>query len=47
MDRVTIQVDDFDLSHEVAALRRADKGVGAVCIVVGLNGLAHISPSCL
>jgi molybdopterin synthase catalytic subunit len=33
--RVRIQVDDFDLSAEVAALRRGDGGVGAVCAFVG------------
>ena len=33
--RVSIQTEDFDLSAEVAALRRHDKGVGAVCSFVG------------
>ncbi|NML46018.1 molybdopterin synthase catalytic subunit MoaE [Ramlibacter sp. G-1-2-2] len=32
---VSIQTQDFDLSAEVEALRRADKGVGAVCSFVG------------
>lgn len=33
--RVAIQAHDFDLSEEVAALRRADRRVGAVCAFVG------------
>lgn len=33
--RVAIQHEDFDLSAEVAALRRADARVGAVCSFVG------------
>ena len=33
--RVLIQTADFDLSHEVAALRTGDGGVGAVCVFVG------------
>ena len=33
--RVSIQTEDFDLSHEIAELRRNDKGVGAVCSFVG------------
>ena len=33
--RVAIQAHDFDLSEEVAALRRADQRVGAVCAFVG------------
>src|SRR5688572_22434085 len=33
--RVSIQTEDFDLSTEVAALRRENKGVGAVCSFVG------------
>ena len=32
---VSIQTADFDLSAEVAALRRQDAGVGAVCAFVG------------
>lgn len=35
MERVSIQVQDFDLSAEVAALRAQDRGVGAVCSFVG------------
>ena len=35
MARVTIQTADFDLSAEVAALRAADAGVGAVAAFVG------------
>ena len=33
--RVVIQAADFDLSHEVAALRAGDRRVGAVCSFVG------------
>jgi len=33
--RVAIQTEDFDLAAEVAALRRGDPGVGAVCSFVG------------
>jgi len=33
--RVSIQTEDFDLSREVAALRAADAGVGAVAAFVG------------
>ncbi|MDQ2780022.1 MAG: molybdenum cofactor biosynthesis protein MoaE [Pseudomonadota bacterium] len=33
--RVSVQTDDFDLSREVAALRAADGGVGAVVSFVG------------
>ena len=33
--RVSIPTEDFDLSAEVAALRRADAGVGAVCSFIG------------
>ena len=32
---VRIQHDDFDVSQELAALRRGDAGVGAVCVFVG------------
>ena len=35
MARVTVQAADFDLSTEVAALRRGDGGVGAVVSFVG------------
>jgi molybdopterin synthase catalytic subunit len=35
MARVTIQAQDFDVAAEVAALRRADPGVGAVCSFIG------------
>lgn len=34
-ERVSIQVDDFDLSAEVARLRVSNPGVGAVCSFVG------------
>ena len=33
--RVRIQADDFDLSVEVASLRVADAGVGAVAVFIG------------
>jgi molybdopterin synthase catalytic subunit len=33
--RVTIQAGDFDVSAEIAALRRDDPGVGAVCSFIG------------
>jgi molybdopterin synthase catalytic subunit len=33
--RVSIQIEDFDLSAEVARLRAGEKGVGAVCTFVG------------
>ena len=35
LSRVSIQTEDFDLSHEVAVLRSQNKGVGAVCSFVG------------
>lgn len=33
--RVRIQTEDFDVATEIAALRRDDAGVGAVCSFVG------------
>lgn len=33
--RVTIQPGDFDVAAEIAALRRDDPGVGAVCSFIG------------
>lgn len=33
--RVSVQVEDFDLSAEIAELRASDKRVGAVCSFVG------------
>ena len=33
--RVTVQSDDFDLGREVAALRAADAGIGAVATFIG------------
>ena len=33
--RVTIQAGDFDVAAEMAALRRDDRGVGAICSFVG------------
>ena len=35
LPRVSIQTEDFDLSVEIATLRRENKGVGAVCSFVG------------
>ena len=35
LSHVSIQTEDFDLSHEVAVLRSENKGVGAVCSFVG------------
>jgi molybdopterin synthase catalytic subunit len=34
-ERVTIQEQDFDVAAEIAALRRDDAGVGAVCSFIG------------
>ena len=34
-ERVSIRAEDFDLAHEIAALRAHDKRVGAVCSFVG------------
>src|SRR5689334_23847270 len=33
--RVSIQTEDFDVAAEIAALRRDDPGVGAVCSFIG------------
>src|SRR3954469_22321786 len=33
--RVRIQTEDFDVAAEIAALRRDDAGVGAVCSFIG------------
>ncbi|MFY7906890.1 MAG: molybdenum cofactor biosynthesis protein MoaE, partial [Burkholderiaceae bacterium] len=33
--RVSIQTQDFDVSHEVARLRAGQPGVGAVCTFIG------------
>jgi len=33
--RVSIQTEDFDVAVEIAALRHADPGVGAVCSFIG------------
>jgi molybdopterin synthase catalytic subunit len=33
--RVSVQTEDFNLADEIAALRRQDKRVGAVCSFVG------------
>ncbi|MDO9090123.1 MAG: molybdenum cofactor biosynthesis protein MoaE [Burkholderiaceae bacterium] len=40
-DRLVVQNADFDLSAEVAALRQADPGVGAVCSFVGTVRSSH------
>ncbi len=32
---VAIQTEDFDVSHELISLRRANPGVGAVCSFIG------------
>lgn len=34
-ERVSIQTADFDVAAEIAALRRDDAGVGAVCSFIG------------
>ena len=33
--RVSVQTDDFDLQHEISALRADDRRVGAVCSFIG------------
>jgi len=33
--RVVIQTQDFDVSHELALMRKSDLRVGAICIFVG------------
>ncbi|MET0312127.1 MAG: molybdopterin synthase catalytic subunit MoaE [Burkholderiaceae bacterium] len=33
--RVTVQAADFDVTSEVATLRKGDGGVGAVCVFIG------------
>ncbi len=35
LSHVSIQTEDFDLSHEVGVLRSQNKGVGAICSFVG------------
>ena len=35
LPRVAVQLEDFDLSTEISALRESDKRVGAVCSFVG------------
>jgi len=35
LPRVAVQLEDFDLSTEIAMLRESDKRVGAVCSFVG------------
>ena len=46
--RVSIQTEDFNLADEIAALRRQDKRVGAVCSFVGTvresNVAAAVAP---
>jgi molybdopterin synthase catalytic subunit len=45
--RVVIQIQDFDLGTEIAALREVDKRVGAVCSFIGTvrdrNDGLHVS----
>lgn len=41
--RVSIQTEDFNLADEIAALRRQDKRVGAVCSFVGTVRGSHES----
>ncbi|KRB96811.1 molybdenum cofactor biosynthesis protein MoaE [Hydrogenophaga sp. Root209] len=43
--RVSIQTEDFDLSAEVALLRKADKGVGAVCSFIGTVRDRNMAPT--
>ncbi len=43
--RVSIQTEDFDLSSELAALRRDDGRVGAVCSFVGTVRDRNLTPT--
>lgn len=45
LPRVFIQTADFDLSAEVARLREHDKGVGAVCSLIGTVRDRNSAPS--
>jgi molybdopterin synthase catalytic subunit len=49
MARVSIQLEDFDLSAEVSALRALDHGVGAVASFVGTmrNATAGVAASAM
>ncbi len=42
---ISIQIADFDVSAELAALRAQDKGVGAVCCFVGTVRDRHMAPT--
>ncbi len=42
--RVSVQTEDFNLADEIAALRRQDKRVGAVCSFVGTVREANVAP---
>jgi molybdopterin synthase catalytic subunit len=41
--RVSVQTEDFNLADEIAALRRQDKRVGAVCSFVGTVREANVA----
>ena len=43
--RVFIQTADFDLAHEIAALRSDDKRVGAICSFVGTVRDRNVAPT--
>ncbi len=43
--RVSIQTEDFDLTAEVAALRRDDPRVGAVCSFIGTVRDRNVAPT--
>jgi molybdopterin synthase catalytic subunit len=43
--RVSVQTEDFNLADEIAALRRQDKRVGAVCSFVGTVREGNVAPA--
>ncbi|RST55713.1 molybdenum cofactor biosynthesis protein MoaE [Variovorax sp. MHTC-1] len=43
--RVFIQTADFDLAHEIAALRSDDKRIGAICSFVGTVRDRNVAPT--
>ena len=45
--RVSVQTEDFNLADEIAALRRQDKRVGAVCSFVGTVRESNVSTAAL
>ena len=45
--RVSVQTEDFNLADEIAALRRQDKRVGAVCSFVGTVRESNASTAAL